>query len=422
MKTMKIFGLMLLLVMSTLLIAQDADAVEVKMDEKMADYEEAMQEAQEALESAQVDLDNANINITLPQIVANKTPKMGVFLEDIDFQEAYEKHYDYNYGVLISGVVRDGNAYRAGIMKGDIIMEFDGTKVRHESHLSRLIRNQQFGNTVTVKYFRDEQVFDTTLTFTLPKEVTMGEKGEIIVTQEAKKKKYSVGHGGGSWIPVWYTPDVENLNMVMANLGFGDEVISEDGILLQGGGGKGHVGHGWFVGGMGVGYENSKTTRVDWDIMQNDSLIVTLNNVPRKLSYGMNYWGVTLDKRYALSKKFVSSIGFALGGGKQWIKVKQTADNGDIPNFNFNDPHFGDNYDYESVLKMKQNFVIFQPKAMVMYHFLDWLGLRLEAGYLGSYAPYGWKVTENGEKVDFANEPEIDMNGLTLTIGPWFGF
>jgi len=428
MKKMKIFTLALMIILGMSLFAQDAEIekdISVDEQEEYQDAQQEVQEAmedvqeeiQEAMEDAQEALNEANINITLPNTpTETNRPKMGVFLENLDFQSAYEMHYDYNYGVLLSGVVRGGNAYKAGLMKGDIIMAFDGTKVRHEEHLTRLIRKQAVGNTVTIKYFRDEQTYETTLTFAAPKEE---KTAEGMITEKFKtRKRISVGYGGGSWIPVWYNPDVEELNVALANLGFADEVIPEDGILLQGGGGKGNVGHGWFIGGMGVGYKNNKTTKVDWTL--DDGTIIP--DVSRKLTYGMNYWGVTLDKRYAISKKFVTSLGFALGGGKEWLKVKQNADNGNIPNFDFNDPQFGTNYDYTSTLKMKQTFVIFQPKAMVMYHFLDWLGLRLEAGYVASYAPYGLKVTQNGEKVDFVNEPDIDMNGFTVSIGPWFGF
>jgi len=52
------------------------------------------------------------------------TPLLGVYLADMTFQDAYEMHYDYNYGVLLSGVVPGGGAQQAGLMKGDIIMEF----------------------------------------------------------------------------------------------------------------------------------------------------------------------------------------------------------------------------------------------------------------------------------------------------------
>lgn len=54
-----------------------------------------------------------------------------------------------------SAVVKDGPADKAGLENGDIIIEFDGNKVKQGSSLSTLIQKKQPGDEVEVKVMRD---------------------------------------------------------------------------------------------------------------------------------------------------------------------------------------------------------------------------------------------------------------------------
>ena len=409
--------LVLVLVLSFVSLSLLAQEVEVNVDDD-EELEGAMQELDEAME----ELDKAMEEIPIISIKrkSSDTPKMGVFLSDLDFQEVYEMHYPACYGVYVSGVVSGGPSDEAGIIKGDIIMEFDGKKVKFEDHLVTLIKSKNIDDEVEVVLFRSEEIFSTKVILgTLrPKK-----EKDIIITKNGKTKiKYSVGDGGGSWIPVWYTPDITEINDVLASLDFQDEIFSEDGFLLQGGGGKGNVGKGWFIGGMGAGYSNKESSKHYW--WDNDGILDSLS-VSRKTKYAVSYWGVTLDKRYAFSKKFIGSIGFMLGAGQNFIKVTQVLENKENENFDFVNnasQQMDDFYQFKSKLTMQKDYITFQTKVMLMYHFLDWLGFRAEVGYLVSYSPYDWKVKRNGETVKALNAPESNMDGLTLTIGPWFGF
>jgi len=390
----------------------ESPKVEIDIDEIM---EESMQEVEEAMKEVE------KSKIMLDMSYSTKGPKMGVYLSDLDFQDIYEMHYDYNYGVLITGVTEDGPAQKAGMMKGDIVMEFDGLKVKFEDHLVRLIRSHQIGDQVTVKFFRDENIYETVLTLDT---LTPKDKDEIEITTTGKKKKrYSVGFGGGSWIPIWYTPDIAEINSFLEDMEFKEEAFSEDGFLIHGGGGKGNIGKGWFLGGMGAGYYNKESTKHIWVHHKNGEIDTT--RVTRKAKYNLGFGGVTLDKRFAFSNKIVSSLGFMIGWGGTDFKITQKDKNGDLPNFVFNDEvsnQFDEYYDYKSKLTMKKDFFLFQPKIMLMYRILDWLAFRAEAGYLISYSSKGWKIKWNGESVKAEESPEYSMDGLTLSIGPWFGF
>jgi len=402
--------------------AQEPDEeVEKALEEAGKEVEEAMQEVEESLSeispSSEIEVEEKNESA--------ETPFMGVYLDDIDFEDAYEMHYDYNYGVLLDGVVKGGPADKAGLMKGDIIMEFGGEKARYEDRLTSLIKSKHVGDKVEVKYFRDEKIMTTTLILGSRKPKKEEQYKEI--TKEGKvirKKKLSVGYGGGSWIPVWYQPDLKDINNILSDLGFKKETFSENGFLLQGGGGKGTIGKGWFIGGMGAGYENSETTRHDWVHYNNDGILDTAN-VSRSAKYKVSFGGVTLDKRFALSRKFVGSFGFLLGAGKNSIGISQTDNSGNFANFDCEKDPSGDmdsSYIYKSTFSLKQKFLAFQPKVMLMYRINSWLGIRAEAGYMTSYSPNGWKAKRNGESVKIINGPDTSMNGYTFTIGPWFGF
>ncbi len=403
----------ILLLSGLLLLAEEDDN---SIDMNLEGLEESLGELEDAIDEIE-DIDK-DVYIYFPR-KSNKV-KMGVFLADLDFQEAYEMHYDYNYGVMVTGVTENGPAEKAGIMKGDIIMSLDKEKARYEDHLVRMIKQKDKGQEGTVKFFRDGKIFETTIVFDVP---TAKESDIDIKSTKTHKKKTYVGHGGGSWYPIWYMPELDELNSALANFGFKDETFSEDGFLIQGGGGMGHVGKGWFIGGMGAKYDNKETTKHEWAHYTNG--IMDTATVSRKVKYEVGFGGVTLDKRFPIFKNFVGSLGFMIGWGEQNFKLSQVDDNGDISNFDFDSDisdQFDEQYDYKSKLSMKQEFILFQPKATFLYEILDWLHMRAEVGYMLSHSPDGWVARRNGEKIKVENAPDLNMDGLTISIGPWFGF
>lgn len=337
--------------------------------------------------------------------VTTETPFMGVYLDDLDFEDAYEMHYDYNYGVLLDGVKKSGPADKAGLMEDDIIMEFDGVKARYEDRLRSLIKSKHVGDKVEIKYFRDEKIMTTTLILGSRKPKKEKEYEEI--TKEGKvirKKKLSVGYGGGSWIPVWYVPKdkFEDINHIIKSCGF--TKLREDGLFLNGGGGKGMIGKGWFIGGMGAGYSI-------------DRKIIDTTGVKR-MKYSTGYGGVTLDKRIPISRKLISSIGFMLGWGGHTIEFSNI---GETYDWNSLDTQLTDSKN--NYIKMDKKYILFQPKIACLYRINDWLGIRAEAGYMLSYSYHsGWNAKICDDTFEIRNSPETSYDGYTITIGPWFGF
>ncbi len=397
MKKILLVVVVVLFLSSINLFAQVVEEVYVEQIE--LEVEEALLEVEEAL-------DEMNINILVGRTTED-APKMGIFLSDMDFEDAYKMHYPYCYGVYVTGVTHDGPAQKAGITKGDIIMEFDGRQAKFESNLIKLIRGKNIGDVVKVKIYRDEEIFVADLTMaTLESKDT-----DVIITKNGlkKKKKLSVGYGGGGWLPVWFVDDneFEDINHVLEAYGFSG--LNEEGILMQGGGGNGNMGKGWFIGGMGAGYSIDK--KKGYTTEEGTS-------VTRRMLYSNAYGGVTLDKRFAITKSMVASLGFMLGWGGHNIQISQT--DGDYDWLSLNDDMDSSS---NNSLELEKNYIMFQPKATVMYRLIDWLSIRAEGGFMLSHSyTNGWDAISCEDNFEIANSPETPYQGYTISIGPWFGF
>jgi membrane-associated protease RseP (regulator of RpoE activity) len=57
--------------------------------------------------------------------------------------------------VLVSEVVAGSPAEIAGLTNGDVILEFDGTKVNNSNHIRQLIESKMAGDKVELKVIRD---------------------------------------------------------------------------------------------------------------------------------------------------------------------------------------------------------------------------------------------------------------------------
>ncbi|MCK4695243.1 MAG: PDZ domain-containing protein, partial [Candidatus Cloacimonetes bacterium] len=158
MKKRLIVILAIMLCGSFSLFAQD-----VPVEEINEEVEKAIEEAMEEVEKAMSEIQDIEPIIIRMEKLSPDTPKMGVYLSDMDFEDAYKMRYPYCYGVLVSGVVTGGPSQKAGIIKGDIIMEFDGRKAKFEDHLVKLIKSKNIGDEVEVKIFRDEEILLTKL-------------------------------------------------------------------------------------------------------------------------------------------------------------------------------------------------------------------------------------------------------------------
>ena len=80
---------------------------------------------------------------------------IGVTLRDLDDDD--QKKSKATNGVMVESVETDSPAAKAGVKQGDIIVEFDGERVRSSRQLSRLVQETVAGRSVTIAALRDGQ-------------------------------------------------------------------------------------------------------------------------------------------------------------------------------------------------------------------------------------------------------------------------
>ena len=324
----------------------------------------------------------------------NLNPRLGAFIEDMNFEDAYAMHYPYCYGVYIDDVSTGGNADRAGLVEGDIIMEFDGEKVRFEDHLLQLRDSKNIGDTVTIKVFRNEKEIETQLTFAAPEPKETKEVQHYPGME--KERKPHPGFGGGGPELILLKTDFAVNSILKAN---DFDWITDTYMPLFGGYGMGNVGNGWFIGGGGYGYEKSQKISID--------------GVDRRYEYLVGFGGMTINKKVALMKNVVVDLGLLVGGGEASLELRQRGGE-----YSW-EVSFDDDPNYSS-LKYSKKFFAYRPSAGVLVRVLPWMGIHGSVGYLGSYSfTDDWKDDYFDYTVG-GDSPKV-LDGISYSLGVWFG-
>ena len=84
---------------------------------------------------------------------------LGVIIEDLrgDLKEVYK----HKYGAVIVDVAKDSAAQKAGLKRGDLIIEVDGEKIEDANELKTIIGAHAPGDKVKIKYERNKKVYTT---------------------------------------------------------------------------------------------------------------------------------------------------------------------------------------------------------------------------------------------------------------------
>ena len=80
---------------------------------------------------------------------------LGVTVQRITSQLAKSFGLKEERGALVSQVFKGSPAEKAGIKSGDVILEFDGKKVKDFGELSRIVASTPVGKTIPIKIFRE---------------------------------------------------------------------------------------------------------------------------------------------------------------------------------------------------------------------------------------------------------------------------
>src|SRR5688572_18773318 len=89
------------------------------------------------------------------QVIDGMGGSIGVTVRDVSAEEGQRAKLSQAQGAYVTGVQNGSPAEKAGIMTGDIIVEFDGERVRSARQLSRLVRESPDDRSVRIAISRD---------------------------------------------------------------------------------------------------------------------------------------------------------------------------------------------------------------------------------------------------------------------------
>jgi len=119
---------------------------------------------------------------------------LGVSIQDLSPELAPQFGLSEPKGVLITEALDDGPAKRAGLERGDVIVEYDGKPVETATQLRNFVAQTLAGRKVPVKYIRDKRQ----------------QTVDIMITEQPKSVAQARGEEGGkSTAPAGLLSDLE---------------------------------------------------------------------------------------------------------------------------------------------------------------------------------------------------------------------
>lgn len=85
---------------------------------------------------------------------------LGVSIQSVTPELAQQFHLERDFGTLVADVVEGSPAEKAGLMRGDVIIEFGGKEVNEPYHLRNSVASTPPGEEIDVKVIRDGEIID----------------------------------------------------------------------------------------------------------------------------------------------------------------------------------------------------------------------------------------------------------------------
>ena len=93
--------------------------------------------------------------VEIQTLFAGAGSRIGIEARDTEAKEIEAAGLDRPGGVIVETVANDSPAARSGLRVGDLILEFDGERVRSTSHFRRLVQETPAGRATAMTLFRD---------------------------------------------------------------------------------------------------------------------------------------------------------------------------------------------------------------------------------------------------------------------------
>ena len=100
---------------------------------------------------------------TLVKVTSGQGQRLGVSVGDVEDSDAAKNKLASAGGVVVDDVLADSPAEKGGLKKGDVIVEFDGEKIRGSRQFSRIVQETPSGRKVQATVMRDGQRVTLTL-------------------------------------------------------------------------------------------------------------------------------------------------------------------------------------------------------------------------------------------------------------------
>ncbi len=125
----------------------------------------------------------------LRQFGRTKRGWLGVFIEPVRDEFVETLKLQKPQGALVSKVVDDGPAAKAGIKVGDVILSFDSISVKESRHLPRIVGESKIGSKVPVEVWRDGKKITLTV---LVSEFEHAADAGLIPSRDSKDQRQKV--------------------------------------------------------------------------------------------------------------------------------------------------------------------------------------------------------------------------------------
>jgi serine protease Do len=89
------------------------------------------------------------------EVPGGRGSRIGVSIREVDEDDVERQKLGGPAGAVIEDVRKDGPAAEAGLQPGDVVVEFDGERVRSARQLSRLVQETPAGRTVRLTLMRE---------------------------------------------------------------------------------------------------------------------------------------------------------------------------------------------------------------------------------------------------------------------------